>query len=1041
MGALERAVESALDKRVFVLMCTVIFSAAGIWAFLTMRVDAVPDISNVQVTVTATARGLAPTEVEQYITYPIELSLQSLPKLKLQRSISKYALSQVTVVFDDGTDIYWARQQVSERLKGIEAQMPPNNEIKIMLGPIATGLGEVFQFEVKGPGYSLMQLRDILDWRITPMLKTISGIDEIQSMGGEVKEYQVWLDPEKLHGYKVTPTEVCAALMRSNGNTGGGYVLQNDDQILLRAEGMLAGTRDIGNVVVRRSNQGALRVKDFASAVVGHTLPQSVVTANGAGETVIGIIIMRKGEDSKTLVTAIKKRLESIQKALPANVTIHPFYDRSTLIDRTIETVEDNLTHGALLVLLVLLVLLGSLRGGIIAALSIPLALFGSLLFLNQTGISGNLLSLGAIDFGILIDGSVVMVENILRRLSHATDKSAANRLRVIKEAAMEVAAPVMAAVLIITVVYLPILGLPGVSGKTFQPMALTVVFGLLTALVVALFVTPALSYFILGGKIEEKDSWVIAVLKKPYRRLLIQAVRHPMVTSGIALLLFVGSLGLLPLLGTEFIPVLKEGSLVLTVNRPMSGSLRTAARQTDLIEKVLLENKNVESVVSRTGHSEIAFDPMGPDETDVLVIFKPPHEWPAGYTQQTIENEIDRALKANVPGLIFSMSQPIEQRMNELVAGAKSDVAIRVFGDDIDRLREIGQKIGRVVAGVKGSMDLKTEQTAGLPVMTAKLDPMALASYGVYTQDALTTFAAAVDGKPVGMIYEGKPRYPLVVRFSPESVSGASKIADLPVATATGELVPLSQLASIKQEYKSAQLAHYQGDRTFMVQTNVRGRDLGGFVAEARSEVERQIQLPEGYRIEWGGQFENMKVAQDRLLVLVPLSLVLIFALLYMLFNDWRPGVLIFINIPLAFSGGLIALYCRHMALSITAGVGFIALFGVAVLNGVVLVSTIQNMRGAGAGASGGSGVSGVSGLRARQAALLGAQQRLRPVLMTALVASLGFIPMAVATSVGAEVQRPLATVVIAGLVSSTLLTLLVLPSLYPLICGKMER
>lgn len=1047
-GILERSVKFALEKRVLVLFGTLFFFAAGLWAFRELSVDAVPDISNIQVTVTATARGLAPSEVEQYITYPIELALQGMPRLKLQRSISKYALSQVTAVFDDDTDIYWARQQVNERLKNAEQQMPQTVEVKLMLGPIATGLGEVYQFEVKGPGYSLMQLRDILDWQIIPALKTVAGADEVQSMGGEAKEFQVWLHPEKLHGYACAITEVFNALTRTNSNAGGGYIVENSDQILLRADGLLRNTTDIENVVIRRSTNGALRVRDVGSVVIGHSLPQSIVTADANGETVIGIIIMRKGENSKQLVDRINTKIKSLEKTLPTNVSIKTFYDRGDLIELTMETVKDNLQHGAVLVVIVLLVVLGSLRGGLISAISIPLAMAGSLLFLNLSKIPGNLLSLGAIDFGILIDGSVVMVENIMRRLAHAkantpvqfdvddvnkVDKNNApaselpenQRLAIVKTAAAEIAAPVLTAVLIITVVYLPILGLPGVSGKTFHPMALTVIFGLITALFVALFITPTLCYFVLERNVQEKDSLFMSILKRPYHRILLLAASHPFLTAGAALLIFASSLLAVPMLGTEFMPVLKEGSIVLTVNRPVSGSLLTAKEQTTLIEQVVKRNKNVERIVSRTGHSEIAFDPMGPDETDVFIVFKPPSQWETGTTQKDIEEQLEKELTDSVPGLIFSMSQPIEQRMNELIAGAKSDVTIRVFGSDLELLRKIGNQIAVSVRKVTGCRDLKLEQTSGLPIVTAKLKEPALASYGISSLDALNTVSAAIEGKVVGTIYEGKPRYPLAVRFAPDSVKRAEDIGSLPVATASGELIPLSQISDVRREMAPAQIAHFQGDRTFTVQLNVRGRDLGGFVNEAMKAVGRDVRLPAGYHIEWGGQFENMRIAQERLALLVPLSLLLIFILLFGLYNDWKPGFLIFLNIPLAFSGGIVALYVRNMALSVTAGVGFIALFGVAVLNGVVLVSTIRHLEHD-------------MRIQPRAAAMIAAKQRLRPVLMTALVASLGFVPMAIATSVGAEVQRPLATVVIAGLVSSTLLTLVVLPSLYPIVCNR---
>jgi cobalt-zinc-cadmium resistance protein CzcA len=1022
-GPLEKLVGFALSKRLFSLFLSLALMLAGLWAFFSIRIDAVPDISNIQVTITTTARGLAPGEVEQYITYPVELALQSMPKLHLQRSISKYALSQVTAVFEDGTDIYWARQQVNEKLKSAQQQMPPNNDVNISLGPIATGLGEIYQFEVRGPGYSLMELREILDWQIIPALKTVPGIDEVQSMGGEAKEYQIWLKPERIHGYEVTPSEVCTALRNSNANTGGGYIVEQSDQILLRAQGLLTNTKDIENVLVKRSQNGAVRIKDIAEVKIGKMLPQSIVTAQGKGQTVIGIVIMRKGENSRELVGRIKQEIARLRPILPENLEIHPFYDRGDLVDHTIETVRDNLEHGAMLVLIVLFLLLGNWRGGLVAAAAIPLSLAGSLLFLNLSGVSANLLSLGAVDFGILIDGSVVMVENILRRL-HSTKH---NRIDTIASAAKEVAAPVFAAITIITVVYLPILGLPGVAGKTFQPMALTVVFGLLTALFVALFITPALSYFLLEKRVQEKEAFLMRLIIRPYRLILLEAVKRPVITSITALAVFIGSLLCLPHLGSEFIPVLREGSLVLGLTRPVSGSLATAAAQTTMIEKAILENKYVKTVVSRTGRSEIAFDPMGPDESDVFVIFKPKSQWPPNFSQQNLEEEINKKLKESIPGLIYSMSQPIEQRMNELVAGARSDVAIRVFGNDLETLREIGSEIGARVSKIKGCADLKLEQTSGLPVVSAKLDQTALAAYGVFASDALNTVAASIDGLVVGTIYEGKPRFPLTVRFEPDSLKTAEDIAELPVAARDGTLVPLRQIAKVERALTSAQIAHHQGNRTYMVQFNVRGRDLGSFVAEAQKDIAANIKLPSGYHIEWGGQFENMRIAQERLFILVPVSLLLIFALLFMLYNDLKPGLLIFTNIPLAFSGGIVALYLRQMPLSVTAGVGFIALFGVAVLNGVVLVSTIRQFEAA--------------GMLPRQAAVAAARQRLRPVLMTALVASLGFIPMAIATSVGAEVQRPLATVVIAGLITSTCLTLLVLPALYPKVCRKRKE
>ncbi len=1061
LGLLEELVAFAVDKHVIVLVLSLLLAAAGCWAFTTMHVDAVPDISNVQVTVTTSAHGLAPVEVEQYITYPVELSLQSLPRLVMQRSISKYALSQVTVIFEDGTDIYWARQQVSERLKHAQEQMPSTIPVSMTLGPIATGLGEVYQFEVVGPGRSQMELRQILDWQIIPALKTVRGVDEVQSMGGEAKEYQVWLHPERMHGYRVSAGQVMAVLSRNNANAGGGYTVEQNDQVLLRGEGLLRSTSDIGNVVIERlPHGGVVKVRDVADAVIGSKLPYSVVTHDGKGKTVIGIVVMRKGENSKEVSQSVAEKIAEIQHTLPSGVKIVPFYDRSWLIDRTVDTVWHNLTFGALLVLALLFIVMGSIRSGIIAALAIPFSLAGALLFLQSTGTSANLMSLGAIDFGILIDGSVVVMENIVCRLSESGGyaSSKKKRLAVIKSAAQEVAAPVLFAVLIITVVYLPILSLPGVSGKTFLPMALTVIFALITALLIALFITPSLCYFILpgekgptrttggeagvdldregdaGGKRDahgdtqgefraerkaESESLFMRIVRRPYRYVLIWAVRHPFVLSAMSFVVFISGLACLPLLGSEFIPTLKEGSVVLTVNRPMSASLDTAAEQTTLIEHLVKQTPEVRSVVSRTGRSDIAFDPMGPDETDVFIIFKDRSQWRPHIMQQQLEDEISRRLQKAIPGIAILVSQPIEQRMNEMVAGAKGDVAVRILGPDMDELRSAGQRVAEVLKRIEGSSGIKIEQTSGLPVVTARLNNVALAGYGVSGQEALDTIAAARDGKVVGTIYEGKPRFDLSVRFEPQALGRGEDLASLPVAMTGGDLVPLGQLATITRHEGAAQISHRQGDRYFTVQVNVRNRDLGGYVEEAQKKVREEVQLPPGYRIEWGGQFENMKAAQERLVVLVPLALLLIFSLLYALFDSAKPGVLVFLNIPLAFSGGIFALLVRGMHLSVTAGVGFIALFGVAVMNGVVLVSTIRQLER-------------TSGIKPRQAALLSAQRRLRPVLMTALVASFGFIPMAFADSVGAEVQRPLATVVIGGLITSTVLTLLVLPAVY---------
>ncbi len=1047
LRGIEKWVAGALRQRILMVVALVLATGVGVYTFFKLKIDAVPDISNIQVTVTANARGFAPQETEQYVTYPLEQVLQGMPRLVELRSISKYALAQVTAVFEDGTDIYWARQQVSERLGKAQEQLPKVG-VSVELGPIATGLGEVYQFEVRGKGYSLMELRDILDWQVIPVLKGVPGVEEVQAMGGQAKEYQVRVDPDKLRSYSLTMQQVMTALQMNNANAGGGYTVVNDNQILLRAEGMLHTPEDIGAVVIaghgatsvkeaiagRRmtndipaqitSHGGSVRIRDIAEVVIGKKLSQSVVTQNGRGETTIGIVIMRRGENSEMVVQGVKNKLAELAPGLPKGVHVVPFYDRSDLIHATIDTVWHNLIEGAILVVLILFLVLGNLQGGLIAATAIPLAMMGAISFLVLTNTSGNLLSLGAIDFGVLIDGSVVMIENILRRLAEEKPRPE-DRLRVVELAATEVARPVLFAVAIIIVVYLPILFLTGVAGKTFQPMALTVVFGLIAALFIALFVTPVLAYFLIQGVPEEKETFILRWLRPRYESLLRFCMGQPALITVIALGVFVASLLPLPFLGTEFIPSLKEGSIVLTVNRPVSSSLEASAQQTTLMEKVVRELPEVATTVARSGHSEQAFDPMSPDETDFFIILKPQKEWKTAHTQQELENILSKRLDQAVPGAAIAFGQPIEQRMNELIAGAKGDIAIRVFGSNLQTLSQVGTQVSKVLNQVKGSSDLKITQTEGLPVVTAVLNYPALSAYGVDAQDVLDTVSTAVAGSVVGTIYQGKPRYDLAVRFAPESIKQISDIGNLPVSSRSGELITLKQVATLKLGDAPAEIDHLAGDRFLLVQVNVKDRDLGGYITEAQKAVREQVILPEGYRLEWGGQFKNLQEAQARLFILIPVALLLIFTLLYATYGSFRPGLLIFLNIPLALSGGLFALALRGMPLSVTAGVGFIALFGVAVLNGVVLVSTIRNHEQQ-------------DGLNPAEAAYAGASLRLRPVLMTALVASLGFLPMAIATSVGAEVQRPLATVVIGGLLTATALTLLVLPTLYPVICGK---
>jgi cobalt-zinc-cadmium resistance protein CzcA len=1021
---LERIFEFSLRNRFLVLIFALVLVGVGIESMRRLPIDAVPDVTPNQVQILTVSPGLGPVDVEKFITFPVETAMSGLPGIERIRSVSRFGLSAVTVYFKEGMDIYFCRRLVMERLSGAREMIPPGFGTPEM-APISTGLGEIYQFQVKGAGYSLMQLRSILDWDIAYKLKSVPGVVEVNSYGGELKTLTLELSASQLVAYNLSLEQVFNAVERNNTNTGGGYIERSGDQYLIRGEGLISDTKDLADVIVATRSDGTpIRIGDLGRVTFAPMVRQGAVTRDGKGEIVTGVVMMLIGENSRVVAQRVGQKLEEIQKSLPPGVTIDAYYDRTQLVDRTIETVRKNLTEGALLVVAVLLLVLGNLRGGLIVASAIPLSMLFAFTAMVYAGLSGNLMSLGAIDFGLIVDGSVVMIENIVRHLAErrrnagdGAELSDDEMNGVVLKAGREVLRPIFFAVGIIIIVYLPILTLQGVEGKMFRPMALTVVFALTGALILSFTLMPVLGSLLLRRGVSERETWFVAQAHRFYRPLLARALDHPAATAGIAAGLFALSLCVAPFLGAEFIPRLDEGAIAIQAWRLPSVSLEEAVRNTTMIEKVLRRFPEVVTVVSRTGTAEIPTDPMGVDMSDIYAILKPRDQWKTAHSQTGLIEAFDAALERSVPGTIFSYSQPIELRVQELIAGVRSDVAIAIYGEDLKTLKGVGDEVVHVVSAVSGAADTKAEQVAGTWYLRVVVNRAAISRYGINASEVLDT-VRGLAGKTVGTYLEGEKRFAIQVRFRPEDRLNPQEIGELRVSDNHGGFIPLKQLATVSIEEGPAEIGRENLHRRLMVETNVRGRDLAGFVVAAQRAVEQKVKLPSGYWIEWGGQFENLQRAEARLRLVVPAALFLIFVLLYSAYGAAKPALLVYLNVPLAVTGGVFALALRGMPFSISAGVGFIALFGVAVLNGVVLMSYVLQM--------------GEQGLPPDQAARKGAEIRLRPVLMTALVAGLGFLPMAISTSAGAEVQRPLATVVIGGLITSTPLTLLVLPSLY---------
>jgi len=1049
---LNRIINFSLAHRWLVILTAAGLAALGVYNFDRLPIDAIPDITNVQVQINTEAPGYSPLEAEQRITFPIETAMSGLPRLDYSRSISRYGLSQVTVIFKDDTDIYLARQLVNERLGEVKEKLP--NGIEPAMGPIATGLGEIFMYTVSnapGNSHDPMSLRTVQDWIVRPQLRQTPGVVEVNTIGGYEKQFHVLPYPDRLLAYDLTLQDVKKALARNNTNTGAGYIERFGAQYLIHSPGQVATLEDIEQITITRRQGVPITIKDVADIKLGNELRTGAATQNGE-EVVLGTVFMLIGENSRQVARAAAARLESIKASLPDGVELTPLYDRTSLVDKTIATVEKNLAEGALLVIAILFLLLGNWRAALITAAVIPLAMLMTITGMVETRISGNLMSLGALDFGLIVDGAVIIVENCLRHMGvyqrmHGGLPDLNERMRLVREATLEVIRPSVFGVIIILIVYIPIFALSGVEGKMFHPMAFTVITALLAALILSLTVVPASIALFVRGRVEEKENRAMVWLHLIYSPALHFVMRHrwPVVFAAITLVILASIQ--VTRLGTEFAPSLDEGDIALHALRIPGTSLSQAVEMQTALEARLREFPEVSHVFTKIGTAEVATDPMPPSVADTFVILKSRAQWPDPDKEKTTLVAEMEAISKTIPGNRYEFTQPIQMRFNELIAGVRSDLAVKVYGDDLDTLVELAEDIEQVVSTIPGAADVRTEQVKGLPLLAVSPDREKLAYYGLDVSDVQETLRIAISGEVVGQVFEGDRRFDLVVRLPEKLREDIDTLKQLPVrlknsndhetidyrtlghagdadmlgiSRAPAEAIPLTGVADIAFTVGPNQISRENGKRRVFVTANVRERDLGSFVSDVQQAIQTNIEMPAGYWLDYGGTFEQLISASKRLSIVVPLTLLIIYGLLFMAFNSAKDAALVFTGVPLALTGGVAALALRGLPLSISAAVGFIALSGVAVLNGVVMLSFIRELL--------------VKGVELEQAIIEGASTRLRPVLMTALVASLGFVPMALNVGTGAEVQRPLATVVIGGIISSTLLTLLVLPVLYRL-------
>ena len=1038
---LARIIGFSIRQRWFVLAVVALLCALGVYSATKLPIDAVPDITNVQVQINTEAEGFSPLEAEQRITFPIETAISGIPKLAYTRSISRYGLSQVTVVFEDGTDTYFARQLVNERIQSAKSQLPPG--IEPQLGPLATGLGEIFLYAVEpkpgarkpdGSEYTPSDLRTLSDWVVRPQMRTIPGVAEVNTIGGYARQYHVTPNPQQLASLKLSLTDIVEALEANNANKGAGYVERAGEQILIRVPGQAKDEADLSQIIVATRGGVPIRIGDVAEVVIGSELRTGAATENGR-EIVLGTIFMLTGENPRVVAQAAAERLKQATKSLPAGVVAHPLYDRTELVDRTIATVEKNLAEGALLVVVVLFLLLGNIRAALITAAVIPVAMLMTLTGMVQTRTSANLMSLGALDFGLIVDGAVIIVENCLRRLGEAQHRLGRlldrdERFGLVASASTEVMKPSIFGVIIITVVYLPIFALTGIEGKTFHPMAITVVMALTAALLLALTLVPAAIAQLVTGRVEEKENRVMSWLNRQYAPLLDATMkRGKLIIGGAVALVLLAGVGATRL-GSEFIPNLDEGDIAMHALRIPGTSLSQAIDMQRALEERIRKFPEVERVFAKIGTADVATDPMPPSVADNFIMLKDRKDWPdPRKPREQLVAELNKAV-SEIPGNNYEFTQPVQMRMNELIAGVRSDVAVKLFGDDLDQLLESGGAVEEVVASVSGAEDVKIEQVTGLPVLAVTPKRDMLARYSINMSDVQDAVATATGGRAAGQVFESDRRFDVVVRLPEELRTNVDALGSLPIpigGNGAAGFVPLGQVADIELSVGPNQISRENGKRRAVITANVRGRDLGSFIAELRTKIDAEVTLPEGYYVEYGGTFEQLQSAATRLQIVVPLALLLIFGLLFTLFGSAKDAATVFSGVPLALTGGVAALALRDIPMSISAGVGFIALSGVAVLNGVVMLSFIKDLR--------------ERGMDLDAAIREGALTRLRPVLMTALVASLGFVPMALNVGAGSEVQRPLASVVIGGIISSTILTLIVLPALYRLIHGREKR
>lgn len=1038
---LERILKASINHRWLIMASTIVLIGIGVYNLVQLPIDAVPDITNVQVQINTEAPGYSPFEVEQRITFPVETAMAGLPALEQTRSISRYGLSQVTVIFKDGTNIYFARQLISERIQEVRNQLP--DSAHPAMGPISTGLGEIYMYTVKaepsaqktdGTLYTPTDLKEIHDWIIKPQLRNVAGVTEVNAIGGHEKQFHITPYPARLLAYGLTMENVFQALEKNNANIGAGYIEKSGEQYLVRVPGQVRNTEEIGRIIVKNIKGVPVYVRDVADVLIGVPQRTGAGTQNGE-EVVIGTAFMLLGENSRTVADRVHKRMQEIKKTLPKGILIDTVYNRTELVEKTIGTVTKSLVEGAILVIAILFLFLGNLRAAFITALVIPFSMFFTAIGMVSNHVSGNLMSLGALDFGIIVDGAVIIVENCIKRLGEASHRlerplTLSERLDVVFSATKEVRQATMFGELIIMIVYLPILTLTGVEGKMFYPMAFTVLAALFGAMILSITFVPAAVAIFLSGKIEEKENRIMAFFHRlyaPVQDFSFKNMRLVFVTT--AVLLTVCTL-LFTKMGSEFIPSLDEGDIATHAMRFPGTSLTQSVEMQKAVEKEIMGFPEVKTVFSKIGTAEVATDPMPPNVADTFVILKPRKEWPnPSRSKADLVSTMEHYLK-DLPGNQYEFTQPIQMRFNELISGVRSDVGIKLFGDDLDQLVATGDKIADALRTIPGASDVKAEQVKGLPVLTIQLDREKLARTGLNVGDVQSVIETAIGGKEAGKLFEGDRRFDIVVKLPESMRSDLEELARLPIAVpehgdsrqdvgvSTSRYISLGSIADIQIAPGPNQVSRENGKRRLVITANVRGRDLGSFVEEARSKIETSVTIPPGYWIEWGGQFEQLLSASKRLEIVVPLVLVLILALLYISFKSIKDAILVFTGVPFALTGGLLAIWFRGIPLSITAGVGFIALSGVAVLNGLVMITFIQRLR--------------ADGLSLDEAVRRGGVERLRPVLMTALVASLGFVPMALATGTGSEVQRPLATVVIGGIISSTILTLIVLPLLY---------